>query len=173
MQPPFPSPVLTWHNDTYAAISPLRAELSSAGKTVIITGAVSLTSAPCSSQAETDRSSIKGSGIGRETAIAFAAAGAKRLVLIGRTDSTLAQAKDSLQASSKSTTCLTFRTDITDDKAMHQIAAEVGTWDIFILNAGHLPNPASIVSANLSDYWTTYEVQSPTIPSSLPSVLRN
>ena len=46
MQPPFPSPVPTWHNDTYGAISPQRAELSSAGKTVIITGAVSLTPAP-------------------------------------------------------------------------------------------------------------------------------
>ena len=42
MRPPFPCPVPTWHNDTYAAISPKRAELSSAGKTVIITGAVSL-----------------------------------------------------------------------------------------------------------------------------------
>ncbi|CAF9939205.1 MAG: hypothetical protein ALECFALPRED_008038 [Alectoria fallacina] len=137
MQPPFPSPVPTWHNDTYGAISPQRAELSSARKTVIITGA--------------------GSGVGRETAMAFAAAGARRLVLIGRNDSTLAQTKESLKASNNSTTCLNFRADVADDKAMHEIAAEVGTWDVFILNAGHIPNPTSIASANLADYWESYE----------------
>ncbi|KAF6228430.1 hypothetical protein HO133_008160 [Letharia lupina] len=49
--------------------------------------------------------------------------------------------------------------EITGDKVMHQIAAQVGTWNIFILNAGHLPNPTSVASANLFDCWTilTYE----------------
>jgi hypothetical protein len=41
MQPPFPSYTATWHNDTYAAIDPAKKELNKAGKTVIITGAVS------------------------------------------------------------------------------------------------------------------------------------
>ena len=52
--------------------------------------------------------------------------------------------------------------EITGDKVMHQIAAQVGTWNIFILNAGHLPNPTSVASANLFDCWTilTYEVRS-------------
>ncbi|KAF1960376.1 hypothetical protein CC80DRAFT_523451 [Byssothecium circinans] len=40
MQPPVPSPVPTWHNDTYPAINPAAPELSQAGKTVIITGAL-------------------------------------------------------------------------------------------------------------------------------------
>lgn len=40
MQPPYPSPVATWHNDTYDSINPTRPELSQKGKTVIITGAV-------------------------------------------------------------------------------------------------------------------------------------
>ena len=44
MGPPMPSATATWHNNTYAAISPLRPELSASGKTVIITGAVSHTS---------------------------------------------------------------------------------------------------------------------------------
>ncbi|KAK6953565.1 hypothetical protein Daesc_005870 [Daldinia eschscholtzii] len=55
----------TWHNDPYATISPQRPELSAAGKTAVVTGA--------------------GSGIGRETARAFAAAGAKHVPLLGRT----------------------------------------------------------------------------------------
>jgi len=41
MQPPFPCPTRTWHNDTYAAIDPGHPENSQLGKTVIITGAVS------------------------------------------------------------------------------------------------------------------------------------
>lgn len=40
MQPPFPSLTATWHNESYPAISPIRPELSAAGKTVIIAGAV-------------------------------------------------------------------------------------------------------------------------------------
>lgn len=40
MQPPFPCPTATWRNDTYEAISPLRSELSAAGKTVVVIGAV-------------------------------------------------------------------------------------------------------------------------------------
>ena len=36
-----PSGIKTWHHDTYDAISPARPELSAAGKTVVITGAVS------------------------------------------------------------------------------------------------------------------------------------
>ena len=90
--------------------------------------------------------------------MAFAAAGVKRLILIGRNDSTLAQTKESLKASSNSTACLSFRADVADDKVMHEIATEVGTWDIFILNAGHIPDPTSIASANLADYWKSYEV---------------
>ncbi|KAI2601840.1 short chain dehydrogenase [Hypoxylon sp. NC1633] len=49
----------TWHNDSYKSISPQRPELSAVRKT--------------------------GSGIGRETAVAFANAKASRLVLLGRT----------------------------------------------------------------------------------------
>ncbi|KAL8720884.1 MAG: hypothetical protein Q9225_002329 [Loekoesia sp. 1 TL-2023] len=137
MQPQFPSPVPTWHNDTYPAISPQRAELSNTGKTVIITGA--------------------GGSLGHETAIAFSAAGAARLVLIGRTDSTLAQTKESLPDTGTGRTCLTFCADVTDEKAMRQIAAEVETWDTFIMNAAYLPDPTPIASARVPEYWAAYE----------------
>ncbi|KAL8851865.1 MAG: hypothetical protein Q9198_011046 [Flavoplaca austrocitrina] len=138
MQPPFPSPAPTWHNDTYDAISPERAELKCFGKTVIITGA--------------------GAGVGRETAIAFATAGAKRLVLIGRTESTLIQTRTSVKGRHDDIACLIFKADVADEDAMGKIATGIGTWDILILNAGHQANSTSIASANLSDYWACYEV---------------
>jgi len=40
MDPPLPSFTSIWHNEPYEAVSPSRPELSAAGKTVIITGAV-------------------------------------------------------------------------------------------------------------------------------------
>lgn len=48
MQPPYPSPVPTWHNDTYPAINPLNPSLAQTGKTVVITGAVRHLPLPCS-----------------------------------------------------------------------------------------------------------------------------
>lgn len=100
----------------------------------------------------------KGGGIARETAFAFAAANARRLVLIGRTESTLAQTRDYVQASNNSVECSISCADVCDEKAIRQIAAETGTWDVLILNAGHIPKPAAVVAANISDYWQAYEV---------------
>jgi hypothetical protein len=44
MKPAFPSPTPTWHNDIYPAIDPTNPNLSHAGQTIIVTGAVSLLS---------------------------------------------------------------------------------------------------------------------------------
>ncbi|KAJ8071470.1 hypothetical protein OCU04_001790 [Sclerotinia nivalis] len=78
MQPPFPCPTATWRNDVYPAIDATQPHLSQAGKTIIITGA--------------------GSGIGRETALTFAKAGAKHIILIGRTAATLLETQTQIPA---------------------------------------------------------------------------
>ncbi|KAJ6783162.1 hypothetical protein PWT90_03733 [Aphanocladium album] len=70
---PFPSPTQKWHDNTYASLSPLRPELSAAGKTIAITGG--------------------GTGIGAETALQFAAAGAARIGLFGRREQPLLDTK--------------------------------------------------------------------------------
>jgi NAD(P)-dependent dehydrogenase (short-subunit alcohol dehydrogenase family) len=135
MQPPFPSPTATWHNESYDAINPSNAGLSQAGKTVIITGA--------------------GSGIGRATALAFAKADAARLILIGRTESTLEETKK-LLAESKSE-CAVYPVSATDETAMHDIAKQVGAWDVLVLAAAHISSPSKIVEASLQDWWADYE----------------
>ncbi|KAL8932275.1 MAG: hypothetical protein Q9216_006902 [Gyalolechia sp. 2 TL-2023] len=100
----------------------------------------------------------QGGAIGCETAKAFAIAGADRVVLVGRTDATLGHTKKCVEEISRSIACLSFNADVTDEKAMKTIAADVGTWDVFILNAGHLPKPGPTASADSSQYWAAYEV---------------
>ncbi|OCL08732.1 hypothetical protein AOQ84DRAFT_221578 [Glonium stellatum] len=84
------------HNDVYPAIDPTQSSLSHAGQTIIVTGA--------------------GSGIGRETAIAFAASGAKHVVLVGRTESTLLETQKLIP--NGTTTCSVFAGSVTDEEAM-------------------------------------------------------
>ncbi|KAF1831500.1 NAD(P)-binding protein [Decorospora gaudefroyi] len=137
MQPPYPSPTATWRNDTYAAIDPSNADLSQAGKTVVITGA--------------------GSGIGRATALAFAKAGAARLVLTGRTESTLQETEKLVTESHPKCTVSLFPASVTDESEMHRIAKQIGHWDVLILNAAHISSPAPIVQTALQDWWADFE----------------
>ncbi|MCJ1247044.1 hypothetical protein MMC30_004255 [Trapelia coarctata] len=135
MQPPLPSATPTWHNDTYPALSPSRPEVSVAGKTIIITGA--------------------GSGIGRETAIAFATAGAKQLILLGRNDTTLTETKDQLPPNTAS--CSIHAISVTDEEGLKKVAASAGTWDILVLNAGFISSPASVSQSTADEWWQSFE----------------
>lgn len=132
MNPPLPSFTSVWHNGPYEAISPSRPELSASGKTVIITGA--------------------GSGIGRATAVAFARAGADKLVLIGRNEAPLVETQKSLECSSS-----VHAADVTDEKAIAEIAASTGKWDVMILAAGYVGRPASIRESSVDDWWKSFE----------------
>jgi NAD(P)-dependent dehydrogenase (short-subunit alcohol dehydrogenase family) len=73
MAAPFPSPTSKWHSEKYDSISPSRPELSAKGKTVLVTGG--------------------GTGIGAETALYFAQAGASRIALLGRREQPLLDTK--------------------------------------------------------------------------------
>ena len=102
---------------------------------------------------------MKGSGIGQSTAVAFASAGAAHIVLVGRTEATLAKTKSLLPNICKVTV---HTADVNDEKAMQAVAQAVaqavGTWDVFILNAGYISTPSKIADGNLDDYWKNYEV---------------
>ncbi|KAK1728629.1 hypothetical protein CaCOL14_000167 [Colletotrichum acutatum] len=134
MQPPLPSVTPTWRNDTYDAISPSRPELSAAGKTVIVAGA--------------------GSGIGRETALAFAAAGAARVSLLGRTEAAIAETAASLPSSVQSDV---HAVDITDEQTLIKVAAAIGKWDILVLASGHVSSPSSVAGSATDDWWQSFE----------------
>ncbi|KAL4904419.1 hypothetical protein BDW74DRAFT_30601 [Aspergillus multicolor] len=137
MQPPLPSFTKTWHNDTYADISPKRPELSAAGKTVIITGS--------------------GSGIGRATAHSFARAGAKRIILLGRTESKLRETEQQLSSITSEVAVEVYPTSVTDESTLRTIAKQVGTWDILILGAGYAPAPVNIQDADVDEWWSVFE----------------
>ncbi|KAI0101451.1 putative NADP(+)-dependent dehydrogenase [Hypoxylon sp. NC0597] len=134
MKPPMPSATPTWHNDTYAAISPQRPELSVSGKTVIITGA--------------------GSGIGRETAIAFASAGAAKIALLGRTAASL---QETALLIPKETQTSIHAVDIAQEKAIQDVAKSVGKWDILVLAAGYMSKPSPITTADTDEWWQGFE----------------
>ncbi|GKT46421.1 short chain dehydrogenase citE [Colletotrichum spaethianum] len=134
MQPPLPSITPTWRNDTYDAISPSRPELSAAGKTVIVAGA--------------------GSGIGRETALAFASAGAARVILLGRTVAAIAETAASLPSSVQSDV---HAVDITNEEALIKVAAAIGKWDVLILNAGYVSSPSAVAESTSDEWWQSFE----------------
>ena len=145
MEPPHPSAAYTslWHNTSYAAISPTLPALSTAGKTIIITGA--------------------GTGIGRATALAYAKSGCARLVLVGRRlamlDETARLAKDV----SPEVIVVAKSIDLATPDAMplNELADEIGTWHVLVLNAGYMSaghEAGLIANAKLEDWWRGFEL---------------
>ncbi|KAF2438296.1 NAD(P)-binding protein [Karstenula rhodostoma CBS 690.94] len=125
------------HNDTYPAIQPTNPKLGQDGKTVIITGA--------------------GSGVGRATAISFAQAGAKHVILVGRTEATLKETSEVIKNVASNTEISIFAVSVANESAVQNMAKEVGAWDVLILNAAHLSPPDTILKIPLKDFWTSYE----------------
>ena len=139
MKAPFPSFTAEWHNDTYRAISPQNPLLTVKGKTIVITGG--------------------GAGIGRETAKAYAEAGAAQVAILGRTQKTLSETKSIIDAQSPTTEVTTHIVDVADEETVGKTATEIGGWDVLILNAGVGSAPATIEKSNLGHWWRAYEVR--------------
>ncbi|KDN63678.1 putative short chain dehydrogenase [Colletotrichum sublineola] len=159
MQPPLPSVTPTWRNDTYDAISPSRPELSAAGKTIIVIGAKELlaprNSIFCAARLSLIGIFLKGSGIGRETALAFASAGAARVILLGRTEAAIAETAASLPTSVQSDA---HAVDITNEEALTKVAAAAGQWDVLVLTAGYVSSPSPVTASASDEWWQSFEV---------------
>ncbi|RYP50623.1 hypothetical protein DL768_003905 [Monosporascus sp. mg162] len=137
MEPPYPSLTSTWHNDVYPAIEYTNPSLNHKGETVVITGA--------------------GSGIGRETAIAFATAGAKHLVLVGRNISKLKETESLASKANVDIGVSVFATDVTDEIAVKKVADSIVSWNVLVHCAGCIHTPMPVVQADIQDYWASYE----------------
>ncbi|KAH6659028.1 putative oxidoreductase [Truncatella angustata] len=90
---PFPSPTKIWHTTVHQSISSSRPELSAKGKTVVVTGG--------------------GTGIGAETALHFAQAGASRIALFGRREQPLLDTKASIESKYPNVEVFTSPCDVT------------------------------------------------------------
>lgn len=121
----------------YLAISPSRKEVSAEGQVILVTGG--------------------GKGIGKAIAAAFATAQASRLVLIGRTGSSLAETKQCLQQQYPSLCVDTYILDVANYEQLaegfRQIQKEVGSVDILVNNAGYLPDFSDIADADPVEWW--------------------
>lgn len=97
----------------------------------------------------------KGSGIGRETATAFAAAGAAHIALLGRTEASL---KETAAALPSSVSTSSHVVDVTSEESLAKAAGVIGTWDVLVLGAGHVSTPSSIAASNFAEFWQSFEV---------------
>lgn len=98
----------------------------------------------------------QGSGIGRQVALSFAQAGARKIALLGRTESKLRETQTLLACESA-----VYAVSVTDDQGIQEAAAAIGTWDVLVVNAGYLTAPATIADSPVEDWWQSFEVIRP------------
>ncbi|GAA6002738.1 SDR family oxidoreductase [Rhodotorula paludigena] len=121
-------------HDVYDEISPVHALADSAKiLAVLITGS--------------------GRGVGRSQAIAFAQAGAKKMVLTSRSKDELEEVKQRVEEVSKETEVVVHTADLTDEKSVDELFEAAGEIDVLINNAGYLEPCVSIRESNPVD-WT-------------------
>ncbi|KAI1318158.1 NAD(P)-binding protein [Xylariaceae sp. FL0255] len=132
----------TIHHDTYAAISPLRPELSQATKTVLITGGAT--------------------GIGFATARAFAQAGATTIIIASRREDVIKKSAVNLSTEFAASNvkviglcCDVTNTDETNKlwDTLHRDGIVV---DVLVLNAGQSSVAKSILDIELDTVWNSF-----------------
>jgi short-subunit dehydrogenase len=137
--------IRTLHHAEYPAISPLRPELSKAGKTVLIAGG--------------------STGIGFAIARAFVRAKAARVILLGRREAVVKESAAKLAAEvvdKAATTVVPLVCDVVN------LAESAKLWDslkkdgifvdVLVLNAATFGEPKPILEAGLASVWGAFEV---------------
>ncbi|KAI1103981.1 NAD(P)-binding protein [Jackrogersella minutella] len=132
----------TYHTSPYPAISPLRPELSQAGKTILITGG--------------------SAGIGYSIAEAFVLARASRVIILGRHPDTVNSAVTALTALSQSkgsgkTKVVGLECDIGSTTAAAalwgRLAGEGVAVDVLVLNAAAIPPVKTLFDMGTEHVW--------------------
>jgi NAD(P)-dependent dehydrogenase (short-subunit alcohol dehydrogenase family) len=136
----------TVHRDIHPAISPLRPELSQAGRVVLITGG--------------------GTGVGYSIARAFVRASADTVIIIGRRADVLATSAARLEEEAKATgtkTKVIARTcDVVNlaevETFWQELATKGITVDVYIANAAKFTEPRPILELGADEAWSQMEV---------------
>jgi NADP-dependent 3-hydroxy acid dehydrogenase YdfG len=136
--------IKTLHKKPYPAISPLRPELSQAGRTVLITGG--------------------SSGIGFAIARAFAQASAFHVIITGRRETVLADAVSRLKAENEnpnSTLITGLVSDMSDPQDVEKLwggfKSKGIVVDVLVLNAMKLGELKPILQAGVESTWSAFE----------------
>lgn len=141
MAGPQPSYTKVTHTTTHTSISPTLPALSTAGRVVVITGATG--------------------GIGRATALSFAASGPKALILLGRREDALHQTADLVRAKHTTATVGTHAVDLLESDKLRQIFADVvaahGGVDVVIHAAGVLAPVVPLAEADPATFLDGYK----------------
>lgn len=146
-----------FHNSVYPAIDPTSSKLSASGKTILVTGG--------------------GRGLGKAIASSFALAGARAIILLGRTASSLEDAAKELLAIKEDLVVRTISVDVRDGEsitsAVKAAREELGPIDTFISNAGDF-HYGNIADCDPKEYWNNIEINvlGAQLCASLPSAWR-
>ncbi|KAI1488061.1 hypothetical protein F5X96DRAFT_108242 [Biscogniauxia mediterranea] len=134
----------TIHHDTYPYISPEKLDFS--GRSVFITGA--------------------SKGIGRQTALSYAAAGCSNIAIGARSDLSGVEQEIKQVASKmgrKIPKVVSMKLDVTVDDSV-KAAAEVvtkefdGVLDVLVANAGYLDEWVPLADSDPSEWWKSWEI---------------
>lgn len=140
-EPILPKITPTYHHDPYPTISPLRPELSTAGKSVVITGAAG--------------------SIGSAIAKAYVQSGTTNLFLLDLNADGLTIIKESL-SNTGDTNLYTIALDITNPdlvkETFEQIEARIGKVDILINNAGYQNSPIPALEVDIDVWFRNFEI---------------
>lgn len=138
-------PTKTFHSGPYEAISPLRPELSQAGKTVAITGG--------------------SMGIGFAIAQGFVAAGAAKIIILARRADAVEAAVASLTKEAHGTTTtqiIGHPCDVGDAASVAEfwgrLASEGTVIDVLVLNAAAIAPQHSVLELGTARIWEDYNV---------------
>ncbi|POY73052.1 hypothetical protein BMF94_3890 [Rhodotorula taiwanensis] len=136
-----PHLVSTKRHDLYDAISPTSALKNAAdGLSVLVTGS--------------------GRGVGRAEALAFAQAGAKKVVLTSRSRTELDETKELIDKETAGGDCevIVCEADLCDPDSVEKLFEAAGPVDVLVNNAGYLEPCVPIRDSNPSDWKRTLDV---------------
>ncbi|KAF7555270.1 hypothetical protein G7Z17_g2282 [Cylindrodendrum hubeiense] len=130
------------HNKSYPAISTSRPELSQAGRSVLVGGG--------------------STGIGLSIAKSFAAAGAARVIIIGRRQDVLDSTVTQAQAEYPGTKFLGYATDVAKEASIEQLWLSLKKdrilVDVLVLSAAKLSPEHTILSLGTKTVWDEFVV---------------